>query len=233
MFSFELCDRVAYTFGIGTTNAHSSMQSPDLIAAQIADKIAQVPRTGRRTLIAVAGPPASGKTTVSAALLGALNAGGTPAGLLAMDGFHLDNALLDARGLRARKGAPETFDFGGFHACLHRLQNEDEVIAPMFDRTRDVSVGSSVLITKEMRTIIVEGNYLLLDERPWAELRPHWAFSVMITADRAVLEQRLIARWVQHGFSEQDARAKALENDIPNALRVLDGSYAPGLLIAV
>ncbi len=208
------------------------MQSPDQIATQIAERVLTLPSASGRQLIALAGPPATGKTTVSDALLAALKAKGVNAGLVAMDGYHLDNAILEARGLRARKGAPETFDFAGFYATLNRLSTEDEVIAATFDRTRDVSVGSSAVISPKMQTVIVEGNYLLLDEAPWTQLRPLWALSVMITTNQKTLEDRLIERWMQHGFSPQDARTKALENDIPNALRVLGNVSTPDMTIA-
>src|SRR5690606_11329337 len=63
----------------------------------------------RRLVVAIAGPPGAGKSTLSAALHGLLPEGS--AEVVAMDGFHFDDAILDRRGLRARKGAPETFDF--------------------------------------------------------------------------------------------------------------------------
>ena len=72
------------------------MQSPEHIAAQIADQIIALPTTQKRNLIAIAGPPASGKPTVSATVLDELTARGRSAGLVAMDGYHLDNAILDA-----------------------------------------------------------------------------------------------------------------------------------------
>lgn len=207
------------------------MQSPEHIAAQIADQIIALPTTQKRNLIAIAGPPASGKTTVSAAVLDELTARGRSAGLVAMDGYHLDNGILDARGLRTQKGAPDTFDFGGFSATLKRLGTEDEVIVPTFDRNRDLSLGASAVITKDMTTVLVEGNYLLLEEEPWARLQNLWRLSVLITADQKTLEDRLVARWLAHGFSAEAARARALENDIPNALRVLNGSARADLVI--
>ena len=36
-----------------------------------------------------------------------------------------------------------------------------------------------------------------------------------------ILEQRLIDRWINHGFSTAEAKQKALGNDIPNAKRVI------------
>ncbi|NNE81658.1 MAG: nucleoside triphosphate hydrolase [Silicimonas sp.] len=190
-------------------------------AKLIANRIAALPATEERRLIAVAGPPASGKSTVAAALCDVLNENGLHTGLVAMDGFHLDNAILEKRGLRARKGAPETFDLAGFSSILKRLHHEPEVIVPTFDRTRDLSVGSGAVVTPAMRTIVVEGNYLLLDEPGWADLKDHWDFSVFLSPPLSVLDARLIQRWIDHGFSEIDARNKASQNDIPNAERVL------------
>ena len=200
------------------------MPSPAEIAAQIADRVQTLPEPKLRNLIAVVGPPASGKTTLAAALHQSLNARGVPTGLVAMDGFHLDNSVLEARGLRTRKGAPETFDLAGFASLLGRLAIEGEVIAPTFDRARDASIGSSSVVTPEMTTVIVEGNYLLLDEPGWRDLSANWTLSVMLTAPIEELEKRLIQRWLQFGFTEADARVKALDNDLPNARRVLNNS---------
>jgi pantothenate kinase len=42
-----------------------------------------------------------------------------------MDGYHLSNAQLKRLGLQNRKGAPATFDVGGYTAMLSRLKAED------------------------------------------------------------------------------------------------------------
>ena len=67
-------------------------------ASVLVDNIIAIPFTGRR-LIALA-PPASGKSTLAAELVVAL---GSTSKLVPVDGFHLDNRLLEARGLRYRK----------------------------------------------------------------------------------------------------------------------------------
>ena len=40
-----------------------------------------------------------------------------------MDGFHLDNDILAARGLLQVKGAPETFDLVGFAGLISDLKS--------------------------------------------------------------------------------------------------------------
>ncbi len=94
-----------------------------------------------------------------------------------MDGFHLDNRILDARGLRPRKGAPETFDAAGFIHMIRRLATEDEVIIPVFDRPRDIAIAGAQVIGATTKIAVVEGNYLLLErialDRPAPPVGPH------------------------------------------------------------
>ena len=191
------------------------------IAALIADKVEQLPAAQLRNVISISGPPASGKSTIATALCNELNLRGIPTGLVAMDGFHLDNSILEARDLRDQKGAPETFDLAGFSALIARLSQEPEVIVPTFDRERDISVGASAVVTPDMTTAVVEGNYLLLDAPGWRELSNYWTLSVSLSLELSELERRLVERWLQLGFNDTDAREKVLMNDLPNAKRVL------------
>jgi fructokinase len=138
-----------------------------------------------------------------------------------MDGYHLDDSLLKDLGLLKRKGAPETFDFVGFKHLLLRVKNEDEVVYPVFDREREISIAGAGILKKNIRIVIVEGNYLLFDEEPWSCLSELWDYSVFLDVELTVLEQRLIDRWIDLGFSRAEAQQKALENDIQNAKRVI------------
>jgi len=208
------------------------MDTPAQIAAQIADAVQGLPADGVRKLIAIAGPPASGKSTVAEVLCDVLNARGCPAGLVAMDGFHLDDAILDERGLRNRKGAPETFDLAGFKALLARLAIEGEVIAPTFNRDLEASIGSSRVIAPAMEWIVVEGNYLLLDEPEWRDLAAVWDYSVALKVGADVTEARLVARWQQHGRADAAARDWIASNDMPNTHRVLEAFLPSDLVIS-
>lgn len=180
-------------------------------------RVGAVRPKARRRLIAIAGAPASGKTTLAAELAEAL---GARAILVPMDGFHLDNRILDARGLRPRKGAPQTFDGAGFVHMIRRLASEDEVVIPVFDRTRDIAIAGASVVGPETEIAVVEGNYLLLDEEPWRALRPLWDLSVYLKVPEDTLRARLIQRWLDHGLNPQAAEARATSNDLPNALHI-------------
>lgn len=188
--------------------------------AGLAARLAALP-PGRR-LVAVAGPPAVGKSTVTEPLAAALTALGRPARVVPMDGFHLDNATLDARDLRHRKGAPETFDTAGLLALVEALRGGGPVPFPTFDRAADATVPNGGTFDAEIA--LVEGNYLLLDEDPWRALHPLWDATVRLEAPEAVLRDRLVRRWLTHGLGADAALTRAESNDLPNARRVLSGS---------
>lgn len=171
---------------------------------------------GRR-LVALAGAPASGKSTMAEALAQALHRAGACPHVVPMDGFHLDNRLLEANGLLARKGAPETFDAAGFVHLVARLKGEGDVVYPLFDRAHDIAVAGAGHLGAECDVVVVEGNYLLFDADPWRALLPLWDMSIRIAPDIDVLRARLIARWTDLGLSMNDAIARAEGNDLENA----------------
>ncbi|WP_306119446.1 MULTISPECIES: nucleoside triphosphate hydrolase [unclassified Roseitalea] len=192
----------------------------DGAAADLAAQIEALADGDRRRLVAIAGPPGSGKSTLAEAVVARLLGRGVAAVQMPMDGFHLDNRLLEPRGLLPRKGAPETFDFAGFAATLGRIRTEPSVIVPVFDRSREIAIAGAAEIRAETRIVVVEGNYLCLDEAPWRDLAPLWDLSIFLDVPMPELERRLLARWRGHGFGPQAARDKALGNDLPNAERV-------------
>jgi len=205
--------------------------SPQALAERIADAAAGLADGEARQLVALAGPPGAGKSTVAALAQQALQGRGIPTGLLSMDGFHYDNQILTARGLLARKGAPETFDLPGFHSMLCRLQVENEVAVPEFDRVLDKSIAACSMVTEDQRVVIVEGNYLLLNEPGWRDLRDLWALTVFLDVPLPTLEARLLARWTDLGLARDEAERRAFANDIPNARRVSQNSRLGDLVL--
>ncbi|EEW25166.1 nucleoside triphosphate hydrolase [Rhodobacter ferrooxidans] len=182
-----------------------------------------------RFLTALAGPPGSGKSTLAADLVRALGPG---AKAVPMDGFHFDDRVLIARGARDRKGAPDTFDVQGFLHLLRRLRAEDEVAIPLFDRDLEISRAGAEIITAADRLLVVEGNYLLLNEAPWTEAAPLFDLTVWIEVPEAELDRRLLARWAHHGKTPAQARAWIDGNDLPNIRRVQRQSRPADLVIS-
>lgn len=178
-----------------------------------------------RHIVAVAGPPASGKTTLAARLCKEITDRGESCSAVPMDGYHLDNPILKAKGLFERKGAPETFDALGFLHLISRLRdNSGEVYIPVFDRSQDLAIAGSALIKEECKIVVVEGNYLLLKNDPWKELKQYWDTTIFVNPGLSVLEERLLNRWLEHGLDFSDAIDRAQRNDIPNAKYVLKNS---------
>ena len=177
-----------------------------------------------RYFIALSGPPASGKSTISEKLVKDLTLKGHNSSILQMDGFHYDDQILKQKSLLLKKGAPETFDVMGFLNFLFRLQNENEVAIPIFDRSLELSRSSAVIISKETRVVIVEGNYILLKTHPWRELHKFFNSTIMISTKHEILEKRLLERWRSFNIPEEEIKQKVFENDLPNGVNVYKNS---------
>ena len=177
-----------------------------------------------RLLVAIAGPPGSGTSTLAADLAARL---GPTAVILPMDGFHLDNDRLRQLGLLHRKGAPETFDAMGFISLLRDVRARPDVPFPTFDRDADSTVPDSGHIRGDTRIVLVEGNYLLLKTPPWTGLSGLFDLTVRVDVSRKELEKRLVARWRDQGLPATQARARALGNDMKNADFMIENSHLP------
>lgn len=186
--------------------------------------------TDRRFVIAIAGPPAAGKSTLASALVEQL---GERAGLIGMDAFHFDNVILDQRGDRERKGAPHTFDVAGYAHTLRALRSNPtiEMAVPVFDRDLDASRSAASFIGCDQPILVTEGNYLLADEEPWSALNDLFDYTVWIDVGLDVVEQRIRDRWQTAGLDSVEVEFRAEQNDLPNARWVLEHSRPADLLV--
>lgn len=169
--------------------------------------------TPSRRILGIAGEPGAGKSTIAAKLAARLGAA-----LLPMDGYHLPQATLVELGRRDRMGAPDTFDVDGFVLTLADLRlGGHTVLAPSFDRDVEEAVADAIEIPPSAATVLVEGNYLLLDSGGWERVAPLLDAVFFIEVDHDIRLLRLINRHERFGKTRDEARAWSLGPDEDNA----------------
>ncbi|NES15347.1 MULTISPECIES: nucleoside/nucleotide kinase family protein [Micromonospora] len=174
---------------------------------------------GPRQLLGIAGAPGAGKSTLAERIVAEV---GPLARLVPMDGFHLAQSELLRLGREGRKGAPDTFDVNGFVSLLRRLRRLEptSVWAPVFRRDLEEPVAGAIEVPPEVRLVVTEGNYLLLREDPWEEVRTLVHEVWFLDLDAELRVRRLTARHEAYGKTPEQARAWALGSDEANAARV-------------
>jgi pantothenate kinase len=185
-----------------------------------------------RIMVGLAGAPGSGKSTFAAKLVEALKISGETAIVVPMDGYHFDDIVLTDRGHQSRKGAPWTFDVAGLLSLLTRIKaREADIAIPVFDRHLELSRNAADIVNGTDRFIIIEGNYLLLDEAPWSTLKPLFDATIFLDVSIETIEQRLTGRIKDHGHDEAYAQNWIKSNDLPNARIVLEKSAKADIVV--
>jgi pantothenate kinase len=184
-----------------------------------------------RLMVAVAGPPGSGKTAFATILVAAVSAEAADdvAVLVGLDGWHYPDDYLathyvDGAGecvaLRSIKGAPETFDVAGAYRCLSEIRRGGQVSFPVYSRRLHEPIRGEGLVDLCHKIVVVEGNYLLLDERRWRPVQELFDVRIFISASREILVASLTERH-QRGGKTSEAAARHIDAvDLPNARRV-------------
>jgi pantothenate kinase len=194
--------------------------TPQAALARLVPHILELESQARhRIAIGFAGGPGTGKSTLAAELVTMLNAVRPgSAALVPMDGFHMKHAKLEAMGQTDRKGAPHTFEGADFVNFLHHLKHATgPVSGPGYSRKIEDTVDDAFTVQPDVRVLIVEGNYLLLTEGPWAGVKPQLDYSVFVDVPRDLVQARLLKRHGEEGlFTEERNRAHIERNDMPN-----------------
>lgn len=196
-------------------------------------KLTEIQRREQRKVVAfVAAPPATGKSTLLQFLeqlskncedIGEIQA-------LGMDGFHypnsyLENHYLERAGekitLKSIKGAPETFDAEGLRAKIEEAKG-GESRWPIYDRRIHDVVEDALLVNGNI--LLVEGNWLLLNEPRWQNLHELADYTLCIKVEPELLKNRLIQRKIQGGLSEDEAVKFYESSDRLNVERIVDNT---------
>lgn len=193
--------------------------TPEAALAFLADHARSLTAGAGRVALGLAGGPGTGKSTLAAELVAALNAG-TPklAALVPMDGFHMRQAKLEALGTVADKGAPHTFEGAAFAEFLAELKSATGPLrGPGYSRAIEDVVEDAFTVPGAARLLVVEGNYLLLPDPPWDRVRPLLDSAVFLAVPRETVRARLLKRHAEHGlFSEERNRVHIDRVDLAN-----------------
>ncbi len=197
------------------------MNTPLTLPSVCQQRMAGLLSAGTRQILAIIAAPGAGKSTLASALQAHY---GDAVQVVPMDGFHLANSELDRLGRRSRKGAPDTFDAAGVVNLLQRVKAQkpgDAVVyAPEFRREIEEAVAGAIGVYASTPLVIVEGNYLLLDDAPWRELRDVVNEFWFLDVPDALRQARLLARHMLFGRTEQQALDWIASTDEPNAVRI-------------
>ena len=194
------------------------MQVYDDLAAELRQRAAQL--TGDAQFwIGLAGGPGSGKSTLAEALKARL---GELLTIIPLDGYHYYRSELDGmedpEQAHARRGAPFTFNAKKFVDDLIKARNAGEGVFPSFDHGVGDPVEADIQLLKGPQIVLVEGNYLLLDTKPWIHLRARvfdetWFLDVSVSESN----RRVYERHIKTGKTEKHAQLRVATNDSINA----------------
>ena len=190
----------------------------------------------RRVLVGIAGGPGSGKSTLArqvTTLLNARNPGS--AAVFPMDGFHKTHKILECENLAEIKGTPQTFDAKRFVHALRTIRSATiDMPIPAYSREIEDVVADALTIPAETRTIVVEGNYLLLPDPPWHLVAPLMDVTIHIDVAAEIIRGRLLKRHAEHGrFTDERNRRHVEMVDLINHELVRQHARRADLIIEV
>ena len=188
---------------------------------------------GERVLVMLAAPPGAGKSTLCSFLeeLSWEHEDLCNVQAIGMDGFHRRQEYLlshtterDGKTIKMVeiKGAPVTFDIEKLTEAVKRVASGENCGWPSYDRHLHNPVEDAIMVTGDI--VILEGNYLLLDEPGWRHLREYADYTIMITAKEDFLRSRLIDRKAKSGNSIEKATEFVDYSDMANVRICLNNS---------
>ncbi|KAI4341761.1 hypothetical protein MLD38_026445 [Melastoma candidum] len=200
-------------------------------------------------IVGLAGPPGSGKSTIASEVVRRVNklwprsphpfdseaCLSDVATILPMDGFHLYRCQLDSmenpEEAHARRGAPWTFDPKRMLICIKKLKNEGSVYAPSFDHGAGDPLEDDIVVSLQHKVVVVEGNYIFLDEGDWLEISSLFDEKWFIDVDIDKAMQRVLKRHILTGKPPEVAQWRVEYNDRPNAELIMESKKNADLIV--
>ena len=197
---------------------------------------------GRRILVMLAAPPGAGKSTLLSFLKELSDQYDDIAAIqsIGMDGFHRRQEYLlshyaERDGTQVRmvdiKGAPITFDLDKLTESVKKIAAGSVCGWPIYDRLLHNPVENAVTVDSEI--VLLEGNYLLLDEDGWRDLAACADYTIAVTANEDFLRRRLIERRIKTGVTKEAAIRFVDFSDMPNVRLCLEKTKKANLRLII
>ncbi|KAL3517638.1 hypothetical protein ACH5RR_020227 [Cinchona calisaya] len=221
----------------------------DALAERLVPTAAAASNSNYKHIVGLAGPPGAGKSTLASEVAQRINKlwpqkcisfdsqvePSEAAIVLPMDGFHLYRHQLDAmkdpEEAHARRGAPWTFDPEQLLRCLKTLRDQGSVYAPSFDHGVGDPVEDDIFIDVRHKVVIVEGNYLLLEEDVWKDISSIFDEKWFIDVDIEIAMERVLKRHTSTGKLPGVAKWRVDYNDRPNAELIMKSKRNADLIV--
>lgn len=224
-------------------SAHFSEKTVEKIFLPLLKRLTEMQREkGRRILVMLSAPPGAGKTTLLSFLerLSREHPETAEVQAIGMDGFHRRQEYLISHStvrdgkeipMVEIKGAPVTFDLERLTESVRRAAAGENCGWPVYDRLLHNPVEDALRVDGSI--VLLEGNYLLLDEDGWRDLSGFADYTVSIRADEEMLRSRLIGRKMKTGASRERAERFVDFSDMPNVRLCLEKSKPADLRLAL
>lgn len=224
-------------------NAHYTESNIKEIFIPLLNRLTQLQKEkNRRILVMLAAPPGAGKSTLCSFLemLSKETEGVSGIQVIGMDGFHRrQEYLLSHTTIRGGKdislvdikGAPETFDLPLFKERIQKVLTQNQCGWPIYDRTLHNPVDDMISINSDI--VLLEGNYLLLQEDGWDELSGYADYTISLVADTHMLRERLINRKAASCHNLEKAIGFVDFSDMVNVNTCLNNSKKADLTMRV
>ncbi len=212
-----------------------------LYYSALAEEILKRKIKATRRLIAIVGPPGSGKSYLASVLSHHLNhkAASEIAVVVGLDGWHYPNEYLDTHTisknkqtitLRSIKGSPESFDAVSAIECLRHIKQGEEIGYPVYSREIHDPIPNAGKVLNHHEVILCEGNYWLLNELPWKTGIPLFDLRIFIQIELNTIIPALRERHLIGGKTEAEVE-RQLKVDMENAERIINYSVPPHIIV--